>query len=86
MGVNAAQFFDIVRGKIHHQQTTLWGQNSCGFGDRPFGMLGIVQHLVEQDGIKAAIGERKGVEIAEHNFSMRLHCCRILHSAQLGTS
>ncbi len=85
MGVNAAQFFDIVRGKIDHQQTAIGCQNPCGLGDRPFGMLGIVQHLVKQDGIKAVIGEGEGVEVAQYEFGVRLHHRSILHPTQLGT-
>ena len=51
-------------GKIDHQQLTVRSQHACGLDDRRARLLRIMEHLVQDDAICAAVAERERVHVA----------------------
>ena len=62
-----AQKFQRVRREIHEDQDAVWPQHSPGFSDRVGGTVGVVQHLVDYDGIERSVRQGQLIHVTKAN-------------------
>ena len=62
--VAGAQVLALVRREIGHQQGSAGRKHPRRLGDRRRRRMGVVQHLVDDDAVGAAVGQRKRVHVA----------------------
>jgi len=65
VGMDGPQLFMVMRGKIHDNQPSTDGQCANGLGNDGFGILRIMQHLMEHDRIKCTVLNWQHIEIAK---------------------
>ena len=66
MGMGAAQLLAVVCGEIGDRNPAAGPGDPRGFGQNGFGLLRIMQHLVEQHRIERGIGKGQRAKIARH--------------------
>ncbi len=64
MGVAGPQFLALMRGEIDDQKRAAGRKDPSRLGNRRAGLLGIMKHLVKDDAVGAAVGQRKGIHVA----------------------
>jgi hypothetical protein len=70
MGVLLTQEFEIMRGKIDEHEPTARPQDAAGLGERSFGIVQEVQHLVDDSGIGAIVGKGQIMDIGKPHIAM----------------
>ena len=65
MGVPLAQELELMRSEVDDQQPAAGTEHPRRLGERPLGIVEVVQHLVDRDDIEGVAGERQMVDVAE---------------------
>ena len=72
----------VVLGKIDHQQLAVGGEDPRRLGDRRSRLLRVVQHLVQDDAVRAVIAKRKRVHVALAKAGAAYPCFIQFHPRQ----
>ena len=70
MGMDGAEFFMVMGREVDDHEPSIVRDCPDGFGNDCLGVLGVMQHLVENDGVKLTIADGEHVEVTQFNFNL----------------